>query len=477
MSDPGYAQVLLRSQEYPQVVCVQGLGFVGVAMATAIASARDDAGLPRYLVIGLDLPIPVGRAKVEAIGSGQLPFATTDEQFKAAFVEAVSSGNLVATTDERVLALGDVTVIDIHLDLDLTAKPPKAALEPFRRAIATVGKYAKPGSLVLVETTVPPGTTATVVQPTIQTALADRGLPADCVHIAHSYERVMPGPQYFDSIVRFWRVYAGTDESSAEACAAFLETVILTEEFPLTRLSSTTASETAKVLENSYRAMSIAFMDEWGRFAESLAIDLFEVIEAIRVRPTHSNIREPGLGVGGYCLTKDPAFPQVSLSEFFPDVHVDFPLTTLAMQVNSQMPLATVARLEEVLGGSLSAKHILLMGIAYRPDVEDTRYSASIVLAEALVAAGAVVHAHDPLAHEWPLEASTLTASLPAAVEFDAIVFTVAHSSFITLDIVDWLGSARPWIVDANHVLTTEQRTRLSATGYSRIFSIGRGFQ
>ena len=116
----------------------------------------------------------------------------------------------------------------------------------------------------------------------------------------------MPGKNYFDSIVNYWRVYAGIDDESAKKCEKFLKKIINTKDYPLTRLSDTTSSETAKVLENSYRAANIAFIEEWGRFAEDIGIDIFEIIESIRMRPTHSNIRQPGFGVGGYCLTKDP---------------------------------------------------------------------------------------------------------------------------------------------------------------------------
>lgn len=127
----------------------------------------------------------------------------------------------------------------------------------------------------------------------------------------------MPGSHYLDSIVNYWRVYSGVTKESADRCMHFLQSVINTEEYPLTQLSSTTASETAKVLENSYRALNIAFMEEWGRFAEEIGINMFEIVEAIRKRPTHANIMKPGFGVGGYCLTKDPLFVKIGAEKFF----------------------------------------------------------------------------------------------------------------------------------------------------------------
>ena len=150
------------------------------------------------------------------------------------------------------------------------------------------------------------------------------------------------------------------------------------EEFPLTRLSSTTACETAKVLENSYRATLIAFMEEWGRFAEATGVDLFEVIGTIRRRPTHSNMRQPGFGVGGYCLTKDPLLGMVSARDLFGHEELDFPFSRLAVAVNRVMPLAASTASSRCSGAAPStAPRSLLMGVSYRQEVADTRFSPS----------------------------------------------------------------------------------------------------
>src|SRR5205085_2799389 len=143
---------------------------------------------------------------------------------------------------------------------------------------------------------VPPGTSGKIVKPLLEESLEKRGLPIDQLKEGHSYERVMPGPKYVDSIQNFYRVFSGVDEKSAAAAEAFLRTVIRTDEYPLTRLGNTHATEMAKVLENSYRAMNIAFMVEWSRFAEEAGVDIYEVVNAIRMRPTHKNIMLPGLG-------------------------------------------------------------------------------------------------------------------------------------------------------------------------------------
>jgi nucleotide sugar dehydrogenase len=261
--------------------------------------------------------------------------------------------------------------------------------------------------------------------------------------------------------------------AAAVACRAFLEKVINTKDFPLMELGSITASETTKVMENSYRAVNIAFIEEWARFAEVVGVDLFEVIGAIRRRPTHSNMRQPGFGVGGYCLTKDPLFAKVAARRLFGRKDIDFPFCTLAVTVNDAMPLVSLQRLEDMLGG-LRGKRIALFGVSYRQDVGDTRYSPSETFARAAVERGALISAHDPMVGRWEEMAMQLDSALPAARDIDAAVFAVPHPEYREMDIVAWAGAATPAVLDSNNVLSQKQRSALLALG-CRFESIGRG--
>lgn len=456
------------------VVCVQGLGFVGSAMAIAIAAAQGRDGSPRFNVVGVDLPTAEGEARVDAINNGHLPVAASDPKLAAALTAAHARGNLVATTDELAYGLAAVTVVDVPLDVVHTTGEPSVAMTGFRSAVRTLGRLMPPGSLVIVETTVPPGTCEKVVVPELATALGERGLPPDELLVAHSYERVMPGDAYFDSIVNFWRIYAGHTPEAADACEAFLSQVVNVEEYPLTRLESTTASETAKVMENSYRATTIALMEEWGRFAEAVGIDLFDVITAIRRRPTHSNMRQPGFGVGGYCLTKDPLLGEIAARELFRLEGFEFPFSTLAVETNRRMPLVTVDLLEPLLDGGLEGKTILLLGISYRPDVADTRYSPSEVFVHTAQARGARVLCHDPLVEHWPELDLVVEREIPSLETVDAVVFAVAHREYAQLDVAAWVNGSCPAFVDANAVLSHEQRRQLEERG-CRVVSVGRG--
>jgi nucleotide sugar dehydrogenase len=460
------------SEERP-VVCVQGLGFVGSAMAVAVADARDEAG-HRFNVVGVELPTPEGAAKVDAINGGRLPISTADTRLAQALQAAHERGNIVATTDQRVYSLAAVAVVDISLDVIEDGGRPTVNLDGFRAAVSTLGEHLPAGSLIVVETTVPPGTTERVAAPELARALERRGLGQDAVLLAHSYERVMPGDGYLDSIVNFWRAYAGTTTEAADACEAFLSGVVNVESYPLTRLPSTTASETAKVLENSYRATTIALMEEWGRFAEAANIDLFEVIAAIRRRPTHSNMRQPGFGVGGYCLTKDPLLGEIAARDLFGLDDLDFPFSTLAVSVNQAMPLTSVAILQDAFEGGLAGRRILLLGVSYRHGVSDTRSSPSETFVRAARKLGAEVVSHDPLVSEWAELGLAIEPTIPPPDGFDAVVFAVPHPEYSQLDLREWLGDVRPLVLDANAVLDREQHRALRDLGCRRL-SIGRG--
>ena len=443
-------------------------------MAVAVASACSQEGKVLYHVTGVDQDTSQGRERVAAIARGKFPFKTTDQSLGESLAQCHRQGNLVTTTDESVYASADVVVIDIPLDIPFQDDKPQLDMAGFEEAFRVVAQKVSPGALILVETTVPPGTCERVLWPVLIEELHARGLEDSAVHLAHSYERVMPGENYLQSITHFWRVYAGASPQAANACEVFLSSIIDIESYPLTRLSSTTASETAKLMENTYRAVNIAFIDEWTKYAEAVSIDLYEVIDAIRVRPTHSNIRFPGIGVGGYCLTKDPAFAPASAQQLLDHQDLDFPFSRLALQINQAMPLHTMTRLTGLLGGSCLEKKILLLGVSYRQDVGDTRYSPVETLAHALLQAGAEVQAFDPFVTEWPEMDWHLPSRLPSPMSFDAVVFATPHRDFVELDLLSWLGEARPIVLDTINAVSKSQRERCRQFGI-QIESIGRG--
>ena len=260
----------------------------------------------------------------------------------------------------------------------------------FKKAIETIGSRCREDVLVLVETTVPPGTCSKIVKPILRSCLERRRLPTSRLKIGHSYERVTPGPNYIDSIKNFYRVYSGESEESADHVEGFLKRVISTSQFPLTRLQNTESSEMAKVLENSFRAMNISFIVEWSRFAEQAGVNLYEVIDAIRMRPTHANLMYPGIGVGGYCLTKDPVMASWSAESFF-GVEPGLQSSVKAVQINDSMPYSAFEFSKKCLRDEIRGRKFSLLGVAYGPGIGDTRFSPVEVYVDLLMNAGAEV--------------------------------------------------------------------------------------
>ncbi len=432
--DTGKLDAFLSNNAGKPVVAVLGLGFVGSVMSFVCANALH----AEYAVIGIDLPTAQGKARVSAINDRQLHIQSSDPKVAEYFDRAHGKGNLLATWDASAIAHADVVIIDINLDVAKMASPTgqlldfDVDLEPFKKAIRTIGAACKPDVLVIVETTVPPGTCRHVVHPLLLEALTRRGLPTDRFRLGHSYERVMPGPNYVDSIQNFYRVYAGIDEVSADATEAFLKTVIRTDEYPLTRLVNTNATEMAKVLENSYRSMNIAFIVEWSRFAEEAGVDLYSVVNAIRMRSTHSNMMLPGIGVGGYCLTKDPLLASWSRRNLFGS-NEGLAQSEQGVRINDQMPYFAFDFLRrQFTSKPLSDSRVLLLGAAYRGDVADTRFSPVAPLFRLLRDQGSQVVVHDYFVDFWEECAVSVTTDLPSAFDaaIDVAIICTGHSAY-----------------------------------------------
>ena len=286
--------------------------------------------------------------------------------------------------------------------------------------------------MILVETTVPPGTCVKVVKPIITEELLKRKLTSDKVKIGHSYERVMPGPEYIDSIKNFYRVYSGVDDNSARETRDFLKTIISTSKYPLTRLVNTNATEIAKVLENSYRAMNIAFAVEWSRYAEEAGVNLYEIVDAIRMRPTHSNLMYPGIGVGGYCLTKDPLLASWAKINHFHSSDI-LEQSVKGVKINDKMPHYAFDFLKKAFDiNSIANKKILLLGVSYRSDVGDTRYSPVEPFYLNCIKNKAIVHTHDPYVQYWEEVNIKVSQDLDKKLEmsWDIIVFSAGHTVY-----------------------------------------------
>ena len=432
LDDSERINAFLSRNSGKRIVVVQGLGFVGAVMALVCANAISED----YAVIGVDLASEATYWKIRSINDGIFPLIANDPKIAEFFDNAKEQGNLLATYDPLAYKYADIVVVDINLDVQKNSSEDgmlqkfDVDLNGFKSAIKSVGCNCRDDVLVLVETTVPPGTCEKIVKPIIEEELKRRGLTIEKYRLGHSYERVMPGPEYIDSIREFPRVYSGSNRDSANAIESFLNTIIDTSVCDLTRLEHTNATEMAKVLENSYRAMNIAFAVEWSRFAEEAGVDLYAMVDAIRVRKTHANLMYPGIGVGGYCLTKDPLLASWARKSFFgSDSALDMSVNSVS--VNDQMPIFAFNRLVQVFG-ELKGKKVSFLGVSYRGDVGDTRFTPVGPFMDMMLQSGCVVKLHDPFVSHWQEYNCDVELNLDVVISSapDLIIISSGHSEY-----------------------------------------------
>lgn len=391
-----------------EIVVVMGVGFVGAVMAAIVADTEGPDGRPTKFVIGMQRPSERSFWKIPVLNRGESPVRAEDPEVAPLIERCVlEKKSLTATYTYEVLTLADVVIVDVQLDYakrDLgNVRSGHVEMAALEESLEIIARKVPPHALVLIETTVAPGTTEQVALPTMRKIFRQRGIATDPL-LAHSYERVMPGRQYVASIRDFWRVCSGVSDAAREKVVKFLNEVLHTERFPLTVLDRPIESETAKIVENSYRATILAFLDEWSLFAERNGIDLVKVIEAVRRRPTHSNLIFPGPGIGGYCLPKDGGLGVWSYKHILGFDDDIFRFTPLAIDVNDTRALHAAQLVRDALkdtGVPVAGAEVLVLGGSYREDVGDTRYSGSEVLIRKLAEMGAEIRVHDPYVDIW----------------------------------------------------------------------------
>ncbi len=456
-----------RREEGFEIVVVMGLGFVGAVMAGVVAdSVNKKTGKSNKFVIGMQRPSPRSFWKIPLFNRGISPVKAEDPEV-APLIERCVNGKktLTATFTYDALKLADVLVVDVQCDFlkeELgNLKTGFAEIGALEESFKIIGTKISPSCMVLIETTVPPGTTEYIAYPLIKKGFKARGIDDEPL-LAHSFERVMPGKEYVRSVRDFWRVCSGINQESRERVTRFLSDVLNVEEFPLTVLERPIESETCKIVENSYRATILAFLNEWCLFAETNGVDIVKVINAIKVRPTHSNIMFPGPGIGGYCLPKDGGLGLWAYKHLMGFENDIFKITPEAININDTRALHAAQLVRDALrnmGRIVAASQITLLGASYREDVGDTRYSGSEIIVRKLTEMGAEIKAHDVyVQHWWELEKQdsypavgaswsrffrnqehlsefSMTPDLEKALEgSDAVIFAVRHKPYLELD-------------------------------------------
>ncbi len=444
------------------------------------------------------------------VNRGQSPVKAEDPEVDPMIARCVKEKQtLTATFNNECLALADCVVVDVQCDYTKHAlgdmrrgETEMAALEA---TVRTIGRKVQPHCLTLIETTVAPGTTESVAWPIMKKAFAARGIKSEPL-LAHSFERVMPGREYVSSIRDFWRVCSGCNAEARARVEKFLREVLNTEQFPLTVMDRPIESETTKIIENSYRAAILAFMNEWSLFAERNGVDLIKVIKAIKMRPTHSNIIFPGPGVGGYCLPKDGGLGYWAYKHIlgFEDGETVFKMTPTAIDVNDTRALHVAEITRNALrnmGRYIAGADVLICGASYRQGVGDTRYSGSELVVRKLTEMGAEMRVHDPYVDHWTeLEQQDVFPSpgqswarffrnqagladlrvqkdLAAALDrVEALILAVPHEQYLDLkpeQIVEWAGGPLA-VIDCYGILSDENIRRYFELG-CEVKALGRG--
>jgi len=388
-------------------VAVIGLGYVGLPQAVALA----DAGFP---VVGID----VDATKVARLRAGQ---SYVDDVPDATIRRLIESGRLEVGSDFGALQTADVVTICVPTPLSKTKDPDVSYI---RAATAEVAKHLHPGELVILESTTYPGTTDELVRPSLEATGLTVGKD---VFLAFSPERIDPGNAQY-RIDNTPKVVGGFTRRCSQLATAFYEQFV----GRVVPVSSARTAEMVKLLENTFRLVNIALVNELSMMSDVLGVDINEVIQAAATKPFGFMPFYPGPGLGGHCIPIDPEYLAWKLKGL--DRTARF--ISLAGEINTSMPRVVVAKIGDALntvGKSINGARILVLGVAYKRDVSDTRESPALPILSSLRERGARAVFHDPHVPQIqlggvPIDSVRLTSRLLAAQ--DCIVLATDHRAF-----------------------------------------------
>jgi len=427
-------------------VCVVGLGKIGLPLAVQYASK----GLT---VTGCD----IDERLVGDVNEGRCPIVG-EEGLEERLAAVQAAGRLRATTDTAAaVASSEVVVIIVPVGVDEDHRPGLSALDAAAEAVA---RGLRPGALVVLESTVPVGTTRRRLGRALEEGSSLRAGADFC--LAFSPERVYSG-RVFRDLQTYAKVVGGIDEVSTQRAAAFYGRVLDAEVLPVRDAET---AEFAKLAETTYRDVNIALANELALCADAYGIDVAEAIAAANSQP-YSHIHQPGVGVGGHCIPVNPYLlmhgPVAEVSD-----SSSLRLAAASRQINDAMARYGVERLEAALG-SLQGSTVLILGLSYRPNVKEAAHSSALLLAAELRGRGARALVHDPLFS--PAEIASLglepAGELPPP-RIDAIIVQALHDAYRDLDLGSFAGCRA--LLDGRNAL---ERQRVEAAGM-KYLGIGR---
>ena len=452
-------------------VSIVGLGFVGSAMAIAINSIKEK-NKNLYNVLGIEKNDHIGKNISQSLNNGIFPFKVNDKILinKAKLLK--NRANFFASNNIEDIKDSKIIICSINFDIKEQNEKLITNSDNYLNAIDKIAKYINPNATLIIESTLPPGYCENKIIPRFKNIFKKRKIDINKVKIAYSFERVMPGKNYFNSIRNIWRVYAANNKIAEQACKNFFESIINVKKYPLTKMKSIRSVELTKVLENTYRSVNIAFIDEWTKISEKLSINLNHVVDAIKLRPTHSNIMRPGLGVGGYCLTKDSLLAMYSAKKIYKFKNSQFPFSNLALKVNNSMPSHTIKVIKKLNNNNLKNKKLLICGASYKNDIGDTRYSPSEILYKKLKKFGCKIEIYDPYVKLWSELNLKVSQKIKNFNKFDNIIFAVNHNEFSNINFNKL--NKKTIIVDTCSILSSKQKSILKKNDVI-VYKIGQG--
>ena len=413
-----------RILERRATVTVIGQGYVGLSLTCA-------AALEGFPVVGID----VDEARIANLRAGTLSVPGVNEN---AFSAAVGSGRIEFTSDSESISEADVIAICVPTPL----RDHMPDLSFVESACAAVARHLTPGTLVVLESTTYPGTTQDIVRPALEASGLTVG--QDFL-LAYCPERIDPGNDNFESS-QIARVLSGIDEQSTTTAALFYRQFVK----EVITVSSCRTAELTKLLENTFRHVNIALVNEMAMLCRETDIDVWEVIDAAASKPFGFMPFYPGPGVGGHCIPLDPNYLAWQMRR---DVGHQFRILEQCQDINAQMPGYVGTRIADALnevGVALKGTSILLLGIAYKPDVADVRESPSLKVLQWLIRKGADVSFHDPYIESVPLNGNRInrTEFTASALRGAACVALLTpHSSYD----VDWIARHADLVFDARN--------------------------
>jgi UDP-N-acetyl-D-glucosamine dehydrogenase len=405
-------------------VAVVGQGYVGLSLACAAAEAG-------FAVTGID----VDADRVAALAAGEPVVPGVDE---ATFRGGIASGRLRFTVDGDALATSDVICICVPTPV----RDHTPDLSYVEQACHDVARHLVAGRLVVLESSTYPGTTTDLVAPLLEASGQRAG--RDFL-LAYSPERIDPGNAEY-TFANTPRIVGGTTAEATAVAALFYEQMIA----KVVTVSSARAAELAKLLENTFRHVNIALVNEMAMVCHELGIDVWEVIAAAATKPFGFMAFTPGPGVGGHCIPLDPAYLAWQVRR---DVGHQFRILEQAQDVNAHMPGWVAARIGEALNEHakpLKGARVLVLGVAYKPDVGDIRESPSLRVMSALARRGVKLAFHDPFVDAVTLDGRRLARTeltARAVAGADLVALLVPHSSYD----LEWLAGTAGLLFDARN--------------------------